>query len=52
MKGKNKEILHPNTIHPWIFIKISRYSNDLLETGQDQDFRNRDLEKGAEIRHS
>ena len=29
-----------------IWSRISRFSNELLETRQDRDFRNKDLEKG------
>jgi hypothetical protein len=35
-----------------IWLRKSRFSNELLETRQDQDFRNEDLEEGKETRHS
>ena len=35
-----------------VWSRISRFSNELLETRQDQDFINKDLEKGKETRHS
>jgi hypothetical protein len=34
-----------------ILSRISRFSNELLETRQDQDFKSKDLEKGKEKRH-
>jgi hypothetical protein len=33
-----------------IWLRISRFSNEFLETRQDQDFRNKDLEKGNETK--
>ena len=35
-----------------IWSRLSTFSNEFLETRQDQDFKNKDLENGKETRHS
>ena len=35
-----------------VWSRISRFSNEFVETRQDQDFKNKDLEYGKETRHS